>query len=670
VLRIFVSLLIVVAVPSLAWTDWRQFVPQTYESNWELQIDAACQSNENKVNGKGFTATSSALTERLVFTGVGVIYHPRFIQWLVKLGGGLDENKCSGPSCDDSSWNLDSVVEYELRAVVLPEHPYNLEVWTLRRMPFTQVQFSTQPLLTDTETGAIFKYKKKPYRLTLSYNDTTLDSGFYTTDTKTFLAAAGHSKEGISTSASYQHGDSSTDYSNGTTDYKTDNFSLLNEVNLFQGNANLQSILTQNNFEQTGGGFSLDDRRFTWTQQLYLQLPANFSVNASYYWYDDKENTKEDAGSSVDQKFTTLSSNISITQRLFQSLTSVYSYQYQNNDSLTGEVESTTHSLGLNYIKRIPWGRLIASFVADKITTDRTGTASVINEIHNAPVFGDFTLNRPFVDVPTINIRVKSPVSGTFVQMVANINYLVEPLGSFVRIRIISVPPEALQPNPSFSYEFSCDYSLIGGDFRLIQKDLGYTLKFELFDNLISPYYNYYRTRQDVASGFLPGGPEDATTKTVGIQMQKQPFDLMVEYQDYESNFSPSQTLRSELRFQRDVAETANIYLRGYYARIKYLEAPSNPLFIPYTENLAGGDFTLNKRFRHNLNLAVSAAYGQRTGVFTSKAYSLNSLLRWAYGKLDLSLQVNLNRVESEVNDTNQKTLYQYYYLMIRRKLT
>ncbi|MGO9612712.1 MAG: hypothetical protein ACLPX5_06735 [Dissulfurispiraceae bacterium] len=664
--------LIYLAMPTVAFSDWHEFIPQVYSSEWELDIDMIHQSNQSLVNGAGYTETSNAFTERLIYSSTGVIYHPRFIQYLFKLGGGVNENEFENTATGSQSnpWIIKPIIEYEIRASVLPEHPYNLELFTLRRSPFTNVMYSSDLTLTDTESGAIFRYKLKPWRFSLSFLSTVLDSVQYTTDTRSFTAAAGYAKGWLANSLSYQHLDSSTVYTTSSAEYTANNFAFQNDMQFLKGKGLLTSRVTYDSFNQTSTFSSVDDKRLTWSEQGYMELPWNFFLNLSYLYFQETDDTTQQGYPPADLKNTNNNLGMTLTQRLYQSLTTTYAFNYTTNNSLTGDVDTLSNALTLGYVKSIPWGRLLAGFVVNRISVNRTGTEAAINEIQNAALFGFFTLNNPFVDTNTIDMTVKSPTTGILIPMQENVDYLVQLFGNNVRIQIIAIPPLAQQIDPAYVYEFHVNYGINSGNVDILQKDWGYNVRFELFNNLVNPYYSYYESRQDIISGALPGGPENSQSTTAGLELQKQPFYLVGEYRNFESTINPSTQVRAEGRYQQNIVETLNVYARAYYLKIHYTASESNPQFVPYYQDTTGGDLTVVKKFEHNLNLSAGGSYTQTTGLIDTKAYSFNGLLGWLFGKLDLSLQANVSHSQGDISGSRSTTWYKFFYLSIKRKLT
>jgi hypothetical protein len=285
------------------------------------------------------------------------------------------------------------------------------------------------------------------------------------------------------------------------------------------------------------------------------------------------------------------------------------------------------------------------------------------------PIPGAFTLNAQSVDDTTIIAWVKD-LSGNLVLMIPgpSANYQIVKLGTQVRIDVTSLPP-SIDPNLS-SYEFQVSYSLIPSNVEFETRTEGYNLKFELFNNLLSPYYSHTSTIQEVISGSLPGGPDSLTLETVGVIVQKMPYIFTTEYDGARSRLNPYRTWKTTAEYRKNMTEAMNITARISRTYSTYPEAIAWQGTKGYTEKITRADATLQKSFpRKNLDLFVGGSYFDRSSSINSTGYSLNATLSWRIGRLTANLGAIVNDSYSTLPTGKQTLNYEYYYLTLTRKL-
>jgi hypothetical protein len=228
--------------------------------------------------------------------------------------------------------------------------------------------------------------------------------------------------------------------------------------------------------------------------------------------------------------------------------------------------------------------------------------------------------------------------------------------------------PVPVPPAPPDVYAFHVTYIFIAESTEVETTDVGYSLKLELFEGFLNPYYSYDHRSQKVVSGTLSGAPEDTTTTTAGVMFQRLPVHLVLEHQEIQSNINPSRRNRAEATFRKEMTPTTNLNMRAHFAKVDYLDGGLQP--ASHDETSAGGDISIQQRFpRRNLTLNAGGSYSQRKSRFETRTNSLNGSLIWHVGKLDVSLGANVSRSETALDTGTQETMYQRVYLSIRRKL-
>jgi hypothetical protein len=669
---IFIIVIALITVPSAARGDLRQFIPRIYSNEAVLALDAAYEENENTSGGTGGLQTKDTFfSERFIFSTTGWVYHPRFIVFRGKLGLGLNQENFMNEKVPGSGgWKNTFVEEYEFRAIVLPEHPYNLEVYTLRENPYIKGKISLGFPTVAYDTGAIFRYKKRPYKFSLGYNVATLESDTSTTRTKTLRTNGLYYKKWGSIAGAYSHENADTESNNGPSIARTsDDYSLENQLVLFKRKVFFTTKLDANLLNQKSFENSLDDTRYSLTEQGSAELPWGFQTNVFYNYFDDTlKATSNGPGVNNTLSSTSNSVGFSILHRLYNSLRTSYNFNYTTNSSDTGDSSVTNQYLTSSYIKNIPLGVLSAGISVGRADVETKGATTVVNEMHSAQIFGEFTLDHTDIDEDTLVIRVKAPDSGVLVDMTKDTDYLVLPIGTTLRIEIIAIPPDAVSKDPFFTYDFQVSYSLISQNARTRTDSFGYNVRLDLFDHFLAAYYGYYHSNQKVLSGSVNGIPLNATSNTVGVIVQRSPFRLLAEYVDYESTVNPSKTFKVEGTYRQHISRTTNIFARAFYNRVRRT-ATLNSTGNTFTETVLGGDLRLEKRFpKLNLSTSLGASYFQTGEISTTRTYLLNGVLTWRAGRLYVNAGANFGLTETEIT-TKQQLLHQYYYLSIRRQL-
>jgi len=674
---ILVFVIAFLATPRGVFGAVSDFYPRIYNNEGELEIGALYEEYKNTSAGRGTEATDSFLYERFILTTTGYIYHPRFIQFLGKVAIGYNQEKFTETgtsSPQDDSWSNLFRGEYELRALVLPEHPYNLELYTLRKAPYIRGLSAGSFNSVITSSGALFKYKEKPYNLLLSYDHTNIDSRTFTTGTDTYVASGSYTKDWGSFWGAYSHNDSDTVQTQGysySTSNTVDTYSLGNYLNFWKKKGRLTSTVTENVFGQSGPLSTVDDDRVTWTEQLNLDLPWRFEVSLAYRYSDDEQTTRPaNQTSEITLWNRNQNANLGITQRLYQSLVTSYNYNYFDTTSSGGDSTASSHILSSTYRKMIPRGYLNAMVSLGRSVTEGEGAPNVINETPPpTPILGEFTLQGNNVDGASIVVSVRSAQTGNILPLVKDVHYIVTPYGLTFRIRILSVPAEAESLDPLYKYEFLVTYSYASFDYKLETTNVAFSLGMNLFERLINPYYFFSRSDQQVVSGTYPGGDQTVVVNTVGVSCEQPSYVLLAEYQDYDSTLNPMKTFRADGSYWQTFNETTSLTANAYYMDRIYLAVPE--LDTPeYTETTFGGRLRGETKFpNQHLTASLAANYWETQGMYRTKSSLLNAQLIWKVGQLDLTLGADVGSSETELLKGKQETNHNVYYLTMKRKL-
>jgi hypothetical protein len=669
---IMAVIIILLSVPTVAQGAMGQFAPKIYSTEGEILLDGSYENQQFTTANNSTSRSNTLFTERFILTTTGWVYHPRFLIFLAKIGAGLaHENITSDYAYTESQgWSTTFMPEYELRAVLLPEHDYNLELYTLRRDRYLPGTVILGYDTVGTDTGAIFKYKRRPWTYSLAYNYTTLDSDRYSTDTSTLRTNAVYFKDWGTFAGGYFHEDSDNTYNTVSTNLKTDEYSLENQLRFWKNRGYLTSNWSEIRFKQDSTFEDLDDRRRTWNERLNLDLPWHFNVNLYYNRYDETTETQlpnTNIRTTLDN--TSDTTGLTIIHRLYQSLVTSYNFTSLKITSSTGDTKGTVNALSTVYTKKIPKGLMIAGLSYSYSDIDRSGTPTILNETDYAQLFGEFTLQQTDLNPDTIIIRIKSPFTNAYVGLVKDTHYLVILIGNTVRIQIISIPPSVLSPDPFYLYTFQVTYELIRDDATITTTTYGGSLKLELFDNSVSPYFSYFHTEQNTNTGkTLAIEPLDDTTYIAGIYLQKQPYSLLLEYQDVQSNVNPYTLIKAEAIYRKDLSSYSRLHLKALYQRTKHDETFGQD--SGFTEDFIGATLWFQRRYpQKNITLNVGATYNRSAGLNTRQSYSVDGELLWMLKQFELRAGAGIGYTEIEYESGKQDSLYQRYTLSVRRQI-
>lgn len=677
--RVFIILLVtVVAIPSGASADWREFIPRPYENGVDLDALAVYESDTYKTNTSNSKWSDLYIKERLTLYSDGYVYHPRFMQYHLSLSGSLKEEDFTSTSTS-VGWSTLSSIEYDARMFFLPKHPYNLYLFAYRNEPLVKEQTAQFLHNVLTGRGAIFKYQQKPYFFDVSYTDENIQSSLDSTNVNTLAASGTYFKEYqygnlLTLGASYNHTDfSSLSQQNGDLNA----YSLFNTIDIKP--VSLNSGLTKETSSQSNlSSSSISSDHLSLQERLTVKLPLNFRTELTY-WYQKNNYTAGATGSlpetalfSTDKRLV-----LNVFHTLFQSLDNIYTFSRDSLKSssggVSGDTNNTLNSLTTTYRKIIPWGRLLAGTNVSRAVTDSSGQTASINEPHSAsPVPGSFVLNVQLADPTSIQVFLKSPLPPfDLILLEENIHYTVTPFGNTFQINVITLPVQFIVPG---TFDFIVTYLSLTGNYKLQMDTFGYNVTVNLFNDMVTPYFNSTVTKSKVLSGFFPGIPVDSTSYIAGLILWKDPFRVLGEYQRFDANINPYRKWKGELTYARAITETSSVRAVATYEDAFYPQGSGIIASQAYSISTATFVGNILKQFpRQNLSVSGGGSYAYSWGLTKGPFYSLMTNLSWKIGKLVVALGANVygSNLESTAVSPSLKTkrLHEYYYLNIKRKL-
>ena len=633
------------------------FLPRFVNLTGTLDLTMRMRDLHRTSPNFSWDASQYSSIERMKLVSYGYVYDPRFIIFF--LNGALGFEQASNAYLMQRSRISQVFDEYDFTAVLLPERPYNLTVFTRRDFP------PTSPLTPErvifTSEGAIFHYRQNPLSLSLSATNQSVE-GRDTVDSRQHSGLVSYAVGPFSNEAGYTRGETT---SSGANQVVTTDSSFKNGLSVHA--VSLSSNVGTSRLVQTGPESTPIDRNaFSWSENLSMRFPYQFSADVSHAYRKD-EIMGGTGGLSQTSISRSNSDAVFLRHQLYNSLATTASLNRSSSEATGGDTDSSTKSLSFLYTKFIPIGKFSMGYTVSDSSLTRKGALAIFNEPHPSPVPGSFILNNQALDISTITVMVKDPVTQILVPLTENVNYQILLFGNTVQISVLTVPASLGPPVPS--YNFIVSYSLLSSDSTIDLKTKGVNLNFALFDGLFNPYASYSTTETEVVSGTFPGGGDVSTTKIYGYTLQKEPFRLLLERTAFTSRESLYRKLKCSLEYRQRVSEDIDIFAQIQFNEIsRHFTRRSNE----YSEKDTLLTLTAHKQFAsEHLDLYAGGSYMVQTMMGTSsKSYSLYPSLAWHIGKLDIMATIS-KTFSVTIGASGGQTTYAVdeYFLNVSRKI-
>lgn len=666
-----------------AQIDIRSFIPRISGYTGKLTIDMVHREDETKTDGKGEKVSDTRISEKIRLSLGGFVYHPRFMLYRLNLSVGLGQSQFKSER-EDRGWKFHTGHEFELRGIILPYHPYNLELYASRREPLILGALTGDTKTVIIDKGATFRYKKSPFNVNINYNLNTTETGTQKTDSVRYSIRGGHSTEFITTAIGYLH----SEISGEDFDAKTDAYTFSNSFRFWI--MELYSNLDYTDSEDKGIVKSRH-KNFSWKENLKLKLPWNFQGNISFNHLKTTFEREAQALETLQVTNKTDTLSLNLNHELYKSLRTSLTFDFIKTEAVGGQTKTRSGSLLLNYTKKIPIGRLFANFSGRNSITERTGVQFNIREIFKSDIGeGAELILQQGANPESISVEVRGcTLDANFNEkritaaLIRDENYSVDIIDNRVNITILSLliprgedfieifqcsdPEGNLLP-----FEFLVTYG-ISGDSKIETISRAYGLRLDLFGGIISPYYNRVELRQKILSGVVSFRPEDSTSDAIGISFNKPPFKLSAEYSKIESEFRPSKSYKTSAEYQQSLTPTFRLRIRTFYTKTELTKAKEAPfgevIKKEVTEDAYGINIAINKRLSRYMNLSIGSAASQRKGESDTLTYSFRGDVLWAVGKINLKTGATITYSETEFKKAVTQRVNQFYYLMIERTL-
>ena len=657
------------------FASWTDFLPRTLDNGAYLEVDGLFEEEENRYADRTSVWSDTFFREKLTLFSNGYVYHPRFLLYRAAVTGLLSQERYDSTLAPSKEWRPDDGFEYDFNLHLLPEHPYNLNLFARRYEPLFTERYASRENSIATNQGADFRYRRKPYFAHARYSDDTLTSGEIHSNVERLGMDGEYFRQyedGDHLSVTGAYNPSRFDRSTGLEGTMRE--ALLGNLLAF-GRYRLSSNLSSTRLAQDdphSGHFESD--QFLWLERFDVDLPLHFRGEL-YYRHQQRDNRFPDAAPGRSDSLSSRSRDFSamLSHELFESLTSSYTLSRNLQDSQGGDSSSISHLLAFSYDKSIPHGRLLLGSSFGRNDLESSGQTDVVNEPHaGIAVPGSFTLLQENVEPDSVVLFVRSPVSPfETVQLAEGVHYLLSNLANALEVQILSLPPQFTLPG---TYDFSVSYSLADGGFALASRYSSFNGSVQLFDDRLTPYASYSTVTSEVRSGFYPGAVPDSTTTTAGLLFRWGDLRGRGEWRSVDWETNPYSMWMGELQYNGALSRSTRLHATASHRRWDFPEGrsslPGEPrVALVQTTDMAAVDLQQHF-FRRRLLVSVGGSYSETHALYDSRAHSLNATLSWKFGRTDLSAGATIYDSEADgqgiVVSGRTRRLY---YLRLRRDL-
>lgn len=630
----------------------RSFYPTITDMSGEIKMTTTYELDRNTFNGNGRKTSDLFISEEVQYGIKGFVYHPRFLVYKLSVSGGLKQEHVDTE--EEKKWHLGVLKEYDFRTLILPEHPYNLELFSRRKNPFLKGRYTAGLNPVTYQHGANLYYHIPSLALQLGYGIDKLHSGTERSNTEYLRFTGSHVHNPFSTRLTVE---GSKSKSTSVSKSRTLNVYFYNDV--VKRMFSFISTAGLRRYEQDFSDYDFTDKNINWKERLKLRPFKNLRVNAEYNLYKTTRKRSNELSSDKDVTY-----GGGLFYKLYRSLTINYDLTKSEITSDSSSSDILTHLLTLHYRKRIPRGILYINFEGRNSRTERKGAIKKISEEHNATLLSPldkFTLDQTNIDVKSIVVWVVEPPTGNLFELTRDVHYRLKIIGNQVEVQIISIDglsPFIHGPGP---FVFRIDYSLIPQDNVFDTKTYGYGIRLSLLDDLLSPYYQYSKTTQNVKKGQIPGGPESSTTNIIGLTINIKPYSFGIEHQRIKSRLNPQKRWLGFAIYSKQITKVTNLNVRLNYEKTLYEEVADRPGFSEVIYSISSrANFVFPKKAT-TAYTGINASY--RKSITKTYGTGFNSGIFMSIGllKLNAGLSFTYYLGKLETGDLKRDNLFFYF---------
>lgn len=437
-------------------------------------------------------------------------------------------------------------------------------------------EYLTNIRADGSNLGATLLFNSKKLPVTVSFNQMKLtqkelETGYkYFDDQRTIKAGLVKSfgendfSEIIFTSGYYKR----KEFSSFEIENLINNARLTNYV-FFDKNKKYKLYSNIYNDNQSGNNqFNI----FNASENLSLVLPFGFGFQTDY----DLNNRSWTGQESMLNRV-----NSELNHQLFESLTSSLVFEYAKTNNTNYIELRKTGILKLNYIKRIPSGKLNVSYQFHYLKNNMTSEQNEVSILNEELVLVDNSISllaKPKVVASTIIVKDKT---GTTIYR-PEIDYFIINQGEFTEIQ--RVPGSQITNGESVYIDYvalqSGSFSYDAFSNRLFASIVLFREKLNIYSNL-----NY----QDYANMFYTDFLTLNYIKQImiGTKVDLKLVEAGVEYDSYNSTITPYTMMHYFINFQKNIKEKIIISANGNLMDYYMIDEELNRLYSDVTGNVS-----------------------------------------------------------------------------------
>ncbi len=446
------------------------------------------------------------------------LFHPRFIDVDLSLGGVFSQGQ------GDRSGDDREITTWSVTTNLLREHPYSLQYSTSRRRSTTSIsatQAANSVLTTRRTQLSLSEQLGLPFPLRLQYQTRELLSTNVTvtaegTPAPNSLSRAADRWESAAVSSTRRWGRHflNWSYEEGHRDYRQETVIQVatSEYDFTRYNLRAGTSRTRDSsffWNLTGSGrsqtdapeFSADrananvggDLYESWVQTLSGKLRASGSRR------EQALSAATPGAETVLESTETRSAGAELAHRLYRSLHTTVGVNRSTTQSSGATSQTDGYGFGVRYTKRIPGGRVYATYDIDKAETESKGVElqRVTGEEHTVSGITPLQLDQPNVVLTTTERPVVTDISGTIVYVedfggVASPDYRVFQVGrdTFIEPLATGSIPDGpilvsyLFERPRAELRKQTESYTVGGEWRWFEPYLRVTKREEVDESL------------------------------------------------------------------------------------------------------------------------------------------------------------------------------------------
>lgn len=543
--------------------------------NFQYQLTDETNTSEGEVQ---YDISRGFLEGGFQVSTTGSIYHPNLLTFTVDAN--IVGNRTKNTLVSDASIHNSINNTYNVRVHFFKKKRLNFEFFTLSHYTTAERRFRGRFFSKHKRIGLTVNSDTKvlPFTLSVYDNRNTIDALTYSErdeksrniDFRTNVLRTPKTNSFLTFK--------NKNYSESVYDVDYDTMELLFNFHHNYGKRSLNNIISTLSYNKMKGNYNFELLRFLTNSQYFFK--DYLDLRGAYTLTRDK---------AFEHSITRQDASVTLTHRLFQSLTSSVTAGGRIEDSTLQRRDVLIGGFNFNYRKKIPTGQIGVFFSQRYENSDNTSASDLQREIEYFEFsFSDtVTLIRPGIKMDTIQVTDRE----FSIIYIPEIDYQVNVINNVVHITRLPGGDIPEDGSIAIHYEFLSypDYRL-KNRFRQINLTLGFLHYFQVF-------YRETLSDHNVASDFVTPLFDSYTRRMGGARFSNRFLTGEYALEDYDSVFSKYKA--THLRGNAAVT---------FFKRLQ-LAASVSLSHLKYETGILYNKF---KTYSGNINLNLSARFNAR----------------------------------------------------------